>query len=327
MNIGKLYRSSFNFKHIVSIIAAVAFYAAAMFLFNSKVGALSKYYCFLSSRNYSHSVLVDRGLEQDSYAFYGKKIMFSTDEKMSVYINCETLMETGNKHTSSDFFYPIDVSCLGSRDIALSKNLMKQYDISIGNKVYSKHTYRNEIIEYTVKTELPEIYGIKEKDYNQNLGIALIGLDNEYFEHVFTDHIFFYNNDSSLINAEGANVSGGLVSARAAKEYIGFEKAKFLTITTSVVLVVSAASTIVLLFFNKDIYILKKRFGNSDSYEYFIKHAFGYQIVTILLSIAIYMIFSIWNPFVYSELLVFIFGSIAPSIIINSVFLLKMRRL
>lgn len=327
MNIGKLYRSSFNFKHIVSIIAAVAFYAAAMFLFNSKVDVLSNYSSFLSSRDYSHSVLVDRGLGQDSYAFYGKKIMFSTDEKMSVYINCETLMETGNKHTSSDFFYPVDVSCLGSRDLALSKNLMKQYDVSIGDTVYSKHTYRNEIVEYTVKIELPKIYGIKEKDYNENLGIVLIGLDKEYLEHIFTDHIFFYNNDSSLINVEGANISGGLVSARATREYIGFEKAKLLTITTSIVIVVSTISSIALLFFNKNIYILKKRFGNSNSYEYFIKHAFGYQIATLLLLIAIYGVFSMWNPFVYSELLVLIFGSIVPNVIINSVFLLKMRRL
>lgn len=327
MNIGKLYRSSFNLKHIISIIAAVAFYAAAMFLFNSKVDTLSKYSSFLSSRNYSHSVLVDKELEQDSYAFYGKKIMFSTDEKMGTYINCETLMETGNKHTSSDFFYPIDVSCLGSRDIALSKNLMKQYDVSVGDTIYSKHTYRNQIVGYTVKIELPEIYGIKEKDYNENLGIVLIGLDNEYLEHIFTDHIFFYNNDSSLINAEGANVSGGLVSVRAMREYISFEKAKLLTITTSIVIVVSAVSSIVLLFFNKNIYILKKRFGNSNSYIYFIKHAFGYQIVTLLLSISIYGVFSIWNPFVYLELLVLIFGSIVPNVIINSVFLQKMRRL
>lgn len=327
MNIGKLYRSSFNLKHIISIIAAVAFYSAATFLFNSKVDTLSRYSSFLSSRNYSHSVLVDKGLEQDSYAFYGKKIMFSTDEKMGTYINCETLMETGNKHTSSDFFYPVDVSCLGPRDLALSKNLMKQYSLSLGDVVYSKHTYLNEIVEYTIRTELPEIYGIKEKDYNENLGIVLVGFDNEYLEHILTDHIFFYDNDSSLINAEGANVSGGLVSTKATKEYIGFEKTKLLAITTSIVIVVSIVSSISLLFFNKNIYILKKRFGNSDSYKYFVKHAFGYQIATLILSLTIYGIFSIWNPFVFSELLVLIFGSIVPNFLINLAFLLKMRRL
>lgn len=327
MNIGKLYRSSFNLKHIISIIAAVAFYAAVVFLYNSKVNTLSKYSSFLSSRQYSHSVLVDRELKQDSYAFYGRKIMLSTDEKMGDYINCETLMETGNKHTSNDFFYPVDVSFLGSRDLALSKNLMKQYNLSIGDIVYSKHIYRNEIVEYTVRIELPEIFGIKEKDFNENLGVALIGLDNEYLDNILTDHIFFYNNNSSLINTEGANINGGLVSVKTVREYINFEKAKLLGITASIVIAVSIVSSIALLLFNKNVYILKKRFGNADSYQYVVRHAFGYQIAMLLLLLVIYGIFSIWNPFVFSELIVLILGSTVPNVIINLAFLLKMRRL
>ena len=76
--LSKWIRSNLNPKHMVTIIAVVILAAAAMFLFTNQVSSLNSYSSFLKSRNYNYSVIIDKNLEKDAYAFYDRKISFST---------------------------------------------------------------------------------------------------------------------------------------------------------------------------------------------------------------------------------------------------------
>ena len=326
MNLGRLIRSSFNLKHIFTIGIAAASFSATLFLFNDELDALGRYSGFLGSRNYSHSVLVDRPIEQDSYALYGKRIMFSIDDTMSAYLNCEVLMESGNAHSEKDFLYPYQPSSLGANEVAISKNLLKKHGLSIGAIVYSKHIVKNEVVPYAVKAELPDIYGLKEKDFHVSNGVVLFGFDPLYFDNISTDHIFFYDSDSSLINKANATVKGGLVARLSAKQFIDSNQAKDVAITSAVSLSISTVFTVLLVSFNKSIYFYKKRLGNQDTYSFFVKHAIGYDLLATAITLLLYFILGIWNPIVPIEIMCFLLSLFIPSFIINSLFYRKLKK-
>ena len=109
MYIKKWFRSSLNLKHIITIIAAIVFLVASIVLFSNKSYSYTKSSKFLSSRNCNYSVIVDKELEIDTYAFYDRSILFSKAEDLKNTVNATVLMEIGNTHSNDDFFYDYDI--------------------------------------------------------------------------------------------------------------------------------------------------------------------------------------------------------------------------
>lgn len=327
MNFSRIIRSSLNLKHIITIIAAAICFVAAMILYNADLYSLSKYSSFLCSREYSYSTLVDKELRQDSYAYFERKISFSTNRQLNEYVNCEVLMETDNLHTDNDFLYQFDVSSLNTNEVAISENIARSLNLSVGTRLYSKHVVENQVKEYVIKLILPEIYGTKKNDMNSSKGIVVLGTDYSYLDNIVVDHIFFYENDSSLINSSHANIVGDFVKIAEIKDLVGRKIAFYAIITTVIEIMVSSISFMILYAFNKNVYLLKKRTGNRDTSKYLLCHLIGYALASMVLTIITYLIISIILKFFYfPEIMILFVSTITPNLFLAPCFYKKIGK-
>lgn len=323
----KFLRALLNLKHILLIMIIVMLNVGTMFLFNDEINYLNNYLGFLNTRNYSYSVLVDRSISKDTYAFYDRQITFSTNNKMTQSINCTIFMESNNEHSENDFFYPFDSSSLKKDEIALSQNLLNYYHLCVGDTIFSKHIVKNEVVSYRVKQQLPAVYGIGEKDFKINNGIALLGFDQLYISNINTDYMFFYKDDSSLINKENVQIIGNLVSKVKTKNNVIILLSKDYLISILIYLCISLTYTSLLLAFNRKIYFIKKRFGNSDTYSFFNKASLLYEIFVLIFSLLVYILFGLCNYIVLQQIVIFSISSMVPNVIMNLIFLKKLERI
>ena len=78
----KWFRAVFNLKHLLSIIVIIGCYILMIILTSKSLVSLKSYSNFLSSRNYNYSVIIDKDIKEDTYAFYNKTITFNHDDKL-----------------------------------------------------------------------------------------------------------------------------------------------------------------------------------------------------------------------------------------------------
>lgn len=154
---------------------------------------------------YQYTYRISSPVKENDY-LYGESIYFYTDTNLSVSLLGDCVMSLDDtKYTENT---PLVLSnTLGKREIALSYNLAKQHNLSVGSKVYSKHNIRNVVEEYTVAEILPVCYGIMFVDYEINRGVMLIGYDSDYVEYTDYTYIAFSKEDpTSLIQNSGAGL-------------------------------------------------------------------------------------------------------------------------
>lgn len=327
MKFGVVGRSFLNAKHILTIVATILCLTAATFLHNSEIDSLLNYSNFLSSRNFCYSVLVDKSLTKDSYAFFDRKITFSKNSQMSDYLNCEVLMETGNEHSADDFVYPFDSGALAKNEVAISKNLVKEFGVCVGDTLFSKHIVKNEIESYRIKAILPEIYGVKKTDKNRLQGLIITGRDQDYLSNISVDHLFCYKNDSSVINASNAVVKGSFVENAELRQCVNMALGKYVAITLTLQLAIVFISQICLYYFNKGIFVFKKRSGNPNTYTVCAVCMISYMMLIGMASVALYFLFSLLDVFSYVEMIMLLAATIIPNLILIPTFCEKLRRM
>ena len=150
----------------------------------------------------------------DSY-LYCSSVFFYADENRNVSILSDCLMISEN--STYDFETPIKlVNQLGNREIAITANLAKQFDLKIGSKVFSKHNIRNRIEEYKIAEILPITYGILRVDYGINYGLIVMGCDLEYLDNTDYSYIGFSEKDPTVLIQ---NSGVGLISLNAKETY------------------------------------------------------------------------------------------------------------
>ena len=160
---------------------------------------------FYDDNEYQYTYRISSPVKENDY-LYGESIYFYTDKNLSISLLGDCVMSLDDtKYTENT---PLTLSkSLGKREIALSYNLAKQHNLSVGSKVYSKHNIRNVVEEYTVSEILPVCYGITFVDYEINRGVMLIGYDSDYVEYTDYTYIAFSKEDpTSLIQNSGAGL-------------------------------------------------------------------------------------------------------------------------
>ena len=144
MRINKWIRSSFTFKHILTIAFAIVSIVLAMFLFSDAIESTRCYQSFLDSRQYNYSVVIDKNLSKDCYAYYDKTILFSKSKNLDQMINATTLMLTENDHTNNDFLAGIETD-LKENEVLISANIAKKSKINKGIVLYSQNIVTTKI--------------------------------------------------------------------------------------------------------------------------------------------------------------------------------------
>ena len=289
----KWFRAVFNLKHLLSIIVIIGCYILMIILTSKSLASLKSYSNFLSSRNYNYSVIIDKDIKEDTYAFYNKTITFNYDDKL---INSVVLMDTQNIYTKNNFLDGYDL-LLGEYEVAISANIASINNLKIGSIIQSKSKVTNTLNNYIVKIILPDMYGVSEKDNDRSKGIIIIGKSEEYLNNIETNYIYFYNDDYSLINSNGANIVGQLNSIKSIKNNID----KIYLLQLGLLLIISiAVSTIffiVILSFNKSIYLKRKEFGLSKLYNQIKTDFFIYDSIITTVTLVSFAISSIFLRF------------------------------
>ena len=291
MSIKKWFRASLNCKHIITIIAAIAFLVAAIVLFSNNSYSYAKSSKFLSSRDCNYSIIIDKELERDTYAFYGRSISFSESENLKKTVNAIVLMEIGNTHSDNDLFSGYDVSSLKENEIAISNNLARYYNLYIGSTLFSRSKYNDSIITYTISLIFPDLYGIDENATNIEMGIIVAGKSKDYLDNIKSDFIYFYNEDYSLINQSGAIITGNLNSIRTAR--INITKNHFLYSFATFIMISIIASLffVLMVAYNNGVYVRKKEIGFVKLKAYIAFDIAVYYFVTTFFSTIIYLSF------------------------------------
>jgi hypothetical protein len=309
MHLKKWIRSSFNFKHIITIIAAIVCLVAAMFLFSKSLASIHNYQAFLNSRNYNYSVVIDKSLDENCYALYNKTITFSKNESLNSTINAVTLMETGNVHNDEDFLYNY-VYDLEENEVLISLNIAINNDIKVGSVIYSRSKITTSVDSYVVKAVIPDIYGINENDTNMDKGIIVVGKSEEYLSNIQTDYIYFYNTDYSKINLQGANITGALNSIEKTKAKLIKNHIFFSSLTCGLLVVISSVIVGVLMTFNFGVYLKKKEYGVQSLNKIIITDLLIYFAMITAGGCLAYGILSIITRFALESILSFVTISI-----------------
>jgi hypothetical protein len=288
-----------------------------IFLTSESLVSLGRYNSFLSSRNYSYSIEIDKDIEQDTYAYYNKTITFTHNNKL---INSVVLMDTQGQHTENDLLNGFDLS-LEEYEVAISANIASINNLNIGSIIQSKSKITNKLNDYKVIRILPDIYGIDENDNDRSKGIIITGKSDEYLNNIDVNYIYFYNTDSSLINSKGANIVGKLNNIEVTKSKVFGMYALELAIVLIISLVISILYNIVILSFNKLIYLKRKEFGVSNLYNQIKIDLLVYSLSVSLITLIVFTISSIFVRFSLALMLI----EIIPFIVVSfgSYFVLK----
>ena len=120
-------RSTLNFKNIITAIFAVIIISFSMILYNDKIFSIKSSKDFYNSRNYNYSVVIDKKLNSNTYAFYDKKITFSVSDEMDIGINASVIMEIDCEYDKNDFLYNYHKQ-LDENEIMISQNVADKYN-------------------------------------------------------------------------------------------------------------------------------------------------------------------------------------------------------
>jgi hypothetical protein len=313
----KWFRAALNIKHLICIIITICVFTVMIFLTSESLVSLERYNSFLSSRNYNYSIEIDKDIEQDTYAYYNKTITFTHNNKL---INSVVLMDTQGQHTENDLLNGFDLS-LEEYEVAISANIASINNLNIGSIIQSKSKITNKLNDYKVIRILPDIYGIDENDNDRSKGIIITGKSDEYLNNIDVNYIYFYNTDSSLINSKGANIVGKLNDIEVTKSKVFGMYALELAIVLIVSLVISVLFNIVILSFNKLIYLKRKEFGVSNLYNQIKIDLLVYSLSVSLITLIVFTISSIFVRFSLALMLI----EIIPFIVVSfgSYFVLK----
>ena len=313
----KWFRAALNIKHLICIIVTICVFTVMIFLTSESLVSLGRYNSFLSSRNYSYSIEIDNDIEQDTYAYYNKTITFTHNNKL---INSVVLMDTQGQHTENDLLNGFDLS-LEEYEVAISANIASINNLNVGSIIQSKSKITNKLNDYKVIRILPDIYGIDENDNDRSKGIIITGKSDEYLNNIDVNYIYFYNTDSSLINSKGANIVGKLNDIEVTKSKVFGMYALELAIVLIISLVISVLFNIVILSFNRLIYLKRKEFGVSNLYNQIKIDLLVYSLSVSLITLIVFTISSIFVRFSLALMLI----EIIPFIVVSfgSYFVLK----
>ena len=257
----KWVRGFANFKHIVAVAFSLMLTTASMLLYAKNLTFSSSYLKFLNDSKWNYSVVVDKCLPEDTYGLLDRTLSFSESRELNDPLNAVVLMEMGNTHTQYDFLAACDIDTIASSEIAVSKNILELNNLQVGDYLYCRNKINNQIEEYRISFSLPTLYGVSKTDVSYEKGVMIIGNNQEYVNNLSFKNIYFYSEDSSMINDNGALIAGELTSKSSIKSAISKEHSIYSLVTIALMLFVGILFNVFLTLFSHPIYRYYKRIG------------------------------------------------------------------
>ncbi len=174
-----LLAASFSLLLIMTIIGAILSTRPLLGQLNS-----------LMQSDYEYSATTRNPIGEDCYFQYNAGIRFALTEDAVVGINADVVMRSDNSEYTDNVYWNADP--LGSRDIAVSKDIARVYGLRVGDILFSKHLVDGEIYGYTIRQVLPELVDVRFDDQHvSHDGVIVMGYDRRYEENISHDIVLF----------------------------------------------------------------------------------------------------------------------------------------
>lgn len=169
----------------------------------------------LKESQYNYSLITNKLIHSNSYLFLDDEVLFYQNN-FEIYNNNNIAMNTEVFMMLSDMEYsviPYNMyqETLAENEIAISKNLAKNYNLKNGDTLFTNLATDNYVTSYTIKYIFEYCYGMVKP--NSSLGVVVIGnisriesnLENTYFTFSVEDLAQTLNNDNSIVLIEWIN--------------------------------------------------------------------------------------------------------------------------
>lgn len=126
----------------------------------------------------------------NTYYRFDAGICFSNKTDAQTNINADIVMQNG-KGEYTDLVY-WNSGKLSKYGIAISENIAHKYHIREGDVLYSKHIVTGAMVEYTVEQIVPSTVYIRSEGTELfNIGVIIIGFDQEYYSYLKHDCLLY----------------------------------------------------------------------------------------------------------------------------------------
>lgn len=302
---------------VIIIVTAIIFLVAVMVLFSNNIHQGIEYNSFLKAFKYNYAVTIDKSVGKDDYAFLGNVVSFSPSDDLSSTFNAVVLMQNGY-----DGGILNDGRVLKEEEIAISKNILYEFNIKVGDTVYSKNKVNNTISEYKIVSDFAANGGIQSYDSQYMRGTIIIGYDRNYDEQLNHSYLYFYKDDYSLVPESGALISGNLVDYSLIQNKVILQIFGITLIQFGALVGIYLITTVMILSKNRNRYHLMEFYGESDIHSV-IKTDFLIILslplfASVVLYLALSAFFSIISPVpIISLFLAFVIGLVIAWLIYN----------
>lgn len=151
---------------------------------------IEKYYRqinFNNSNKYDYIALSESRYNRNDYCYYGTDAKFYTEnnKKISAFV----IMELNSIYDNEALINDNNVikgkyELLEENEIAISYNIYKKFNLSIGDYVYFNNISLNQKIKNKIKYIFKSSYGLYDIDVNNNYGIILMGFNKNYYDNI-----------------------------------------------------------------------------------------------------------------------------------------------
>ena len=315
----KWLRSEFGFKHVFSILFLSLSALIGSLIFTNSISSTILSSSFLKDRNFHYSVQIDKNIGEDCYGFYDGKITFCSDILTKNSIGGSVLMRTQSIYTINDLLNGTGIQ-LDKNDVAISENIANSFKLNTGSTIYCKNKVNNEVEEYKIVSIIPFNYRIDSYNISNEKGLIIFGYNNLFEESINAKYIYFYEEDSSLINKKSALIEENTLISK----HNQIKTLRKDTITKILISFIISLSSFLLMnailsLLNKNIYGFKRRCGISEINKIIVKDFGFYCVLSLSTSMLVYLLWSLLSSAFSIVLLLTLVASSLLSLFVGSI--------
>ena len=201
---------------------------------NSQLSSYSRSgYSFIYKLNYPLGV-------DDEYIYADSNIFVYADDNRTTRIPAVVLMQ----NTSSSY----DASTLGfsntlrSDQIVLARNIADEYHLIVGDRIYALYPYSNELVSLTLVAITDVNYDFENPDVDNNIGIAILGFNEQYSTNSENKSICFSSESLSKEISNHPQILDSIYNKASNNGYV-FSQGLYMLILEAVMIIAAVAAS------------------------------------------------------------------------------------
>lgn len=192
-----------------SVLAAIVFLLLLMLVsvvIYCQLQTLFMHLDTLLLSRYEYSMTMKEAAGENDYYHFDAGITFLINDDSETSINADVIMQCAESTYSDLVLW--NTSKMDANEIAISRNLAKQYGLAEGDYLFSNHIVNGEITRYRIKDIIPASTSVRTLKTSTAEGVIIMGYDSRYVDNISFTCIVF----SKIPVEENESISFGNVS-------------------------------------------------------------------------------------------------------------------